>query len=226
MHRIIYLLGVALVFAGLSVAAPAVASNADSPAQARTHMRGGCVHNTETHVLDCIKGWHRFHHRVNGHRKAFWEPIISAQRCKASGCWGRIWSGTQPRKYKLGAKGIRRSFADLRPLQRGDTSGCGGVFSPWAICWFDRQLNKGVEHLNQEVTYPCVFGTAKGFAGIAVTNIAVKGALVGGYLTAAQAATAATYFTGPVGIGIISMATCGIGIAEKGISHVEDLFVN
>ena len=180
-------------------------------------MSGGCVHNTRTHVLDCIKGWKKFHHRFNGHRKTFWEPIISAQRCKKSGCWGHIWSGTQPHKYRLGHKGIRRSF-------NRSGSGCGGVFSPWAICWFDREVDKVVKKLNEHVVRPCVFGSARGFAGIAITNITVKTALYGGFVTAAQAAKVAAIFTGPPGIGIVTIATCGIGIADKGITDVEDLF--
>jgi hypothetical protein len=206
------LVGIVLCLAVvLAVAAPSAASyHGDRPTAALHHNRGGCIHNTDTHVLDCIKGWHKFHRTVHGHRKTFWEPVVSAQRCQHSGCWGRIWSGTMPHRYRLGRKGLVNS--------RG---GCGGFFSPWAICWANDHITHAVEQVDRHVVKPCVFGSARGFGGALVWNLTIKALLRGSVVTAAQAGK---YFTGPAGFAIVTVATCGVGVYNKGLDRVEGIF--
>jgi len=208
------LLTLGLVF---SLTTPAQAYDGDRPAAARHHTMGGCVHNIDTHVLDCIKGWHKFHKRVHGHRKTFWEPRVSAQHCKKSGCWGRIVTGTMPHKFKLGAKGIRKSFSRS---SRTEGSACGVWF---AVCWTTSKIDKGTRAVNNNVIKPCVFGSAEGYGGAVIWNLTVKAMFRGGIVTAAQAGK---YFTGPAGFAIITVATCGVGVYKKGLDHLEGITFN
>lgn len=175
----------------------------------RHHALGGCVRNTHTHVLACINGYHKFRARTHGKTKTFYEVKYSAQRCSHHECHGRVHTGTIHTPYRLWAKGRKSS-------SRG--SSCG-IYTP--LCWATDQVQKGEKAIIDHVIKPCAFGGLKGFAGIAATDMTVWLAFKGGIITATEGLE---FFTGPVGIGIVSVATCSVGFAESGVNNVRGLF--
>lgn len=178
----------------------------------RTHALGGCVRNTETHVLACINGYYHFTKRTHGHRKTFYGIRYSAQRCRHGECYGRLVTGKVTTPYRLWAKGL------MSASSKSEGSGCG-IYAP--LCWATSQVQKGEAAVINHVIKPCAFGSAKGFGGVVATNITVQTLFRGGLITAAQFGK---YFTGPVGIGIISVATCSVGFVEGGINNAQSLF--
>lgn len=201
---------VSVLLMSLTLAMPAQAQHGYSVTGAKNHMLGGSTHNTKTHILDSIDGYYHFKATVHGKTKTFYGIHVSAQHCKKSGCWGPIHHFRIISPFRLGAKGVIAS--------RASGSACG-IYS--ALCWATDQVNKIEQAVVHHVINPCATGSAKGFGGILMTNLTVQTMFRGGLLTQAQFGK---YFTGPVGIGVVSVATCTIGLGNEGINGVKGLF--
>jgi hypothetical protein len=192
---------------------------------ARHKTLGGSVHNSKTHVLVSIIDTYKFYRKVKIHGKwtkhAFWGARVSTQRCKKSGCWGRIKHWNMPPRYHYGKPAgsrtsVARSGGDC-PISIIGTNPLCAV--PWSMV--NHAVDKVTQKVVTTVVNPCAKGSLLGFGGVASANIFTKIFLEDGLITKAAAASR---FEGPAGYGIATAATCTVAVANRFGSNLSGLF--
>ncbi len=208
-----------------STAVPAHARPYDRVPAARHRLLGQHLTNHHTHMETWIVGWYSYHRRVRVHHHwrthTFYGLRVSAQRCNAHRCWGRVvagrlWSPHQPGRPAR----PRPTSTSPAPAARGDLclQGTTACAAPWN--WLARYVDQRQRTLVRLFVDPCGAGSLTGGGVVLTKNLSARILFEGGVLTAARAASA---FEGPPGVALGALAGCMTGVGAKGFHTVRDL---
>jgi hypothetical protein len=189
-------------------------------------VKGFTAKNFHTHVWTIVIGTYKYvrivRHHGHKHRVTFRGIEVSAQRCKKTGCFGkvreaRLWSphqiGTRPGTSRSG--GPQAGAVGNFCLSPAGTN-CAAPWD-WAI---NNPTSKGLKAMREEIVQPCAVGGLAGY-GLKVSEGAAGMALAeGATMTAAQRAAA---LLGPEGFAVGTLGGCFFGIGVHGVSSIRKL---
>jgi hypothetical protein len=202
--------------AGTSTAAQAQHSSVEF---ARKAALGGCAHNHRTHVLTCVIGTYKYHRQVRrrGHWRTIpiWGVVVSGQRCRKSGCWGRtaegrLWTGHQPGRPVPGGRPVPRGGLPTNPCLASQV--CVNPFF-----WL-KPVADGEQHLIDKAVKPCDNGTIDGFTKAMGGNLLARFMLESGLIADG---TFAAKFAAPEAVGFITVGDCASHVWQRGVNDVD-----
>lgn len=210
-------------------AASAKMPAADRVSTAKSRMVGHCLKNHATYVKMCIEGSYKYYRKVkiggDWQKKAFWGAVVYTQRCKKTGCWGKLRTWRLPPRFHYGKK-VASSLTTSSARRMDGGYSCPPSLMGIPLCqvpwnWLNSSVDKVQRKVLDYAVEPCLKGAVGGFGGVASANLWTRIFFEDGVISAAKAAS---IFTGPEGVAIATGAGCTYGVGAKGVKLVENLW--
>jgi hypothetical protein len=211
------MIAMAAIFALTLTTAPPSSAMIKSVDGLASRVQGGSVTSPHLHVIASITGHYKVYRRVNGHQHAFYGVTVSAQHCKASGCWGSIKHGRLPIQYPRG------TAVGSTALSMGIPCWVHACVNPvdWAkkaasgVANTSDFIGKADEWFYKQITMPCVFGVGGGWVKTSAEQVSRRFVLLGGWMSKAKYSAGVA---GPDGYAVAGVAGCGVTLGAVGVA--------